>query len=139
MKLLQYLGMSFGWLILMAFWPLFVIPQIDPRCSTSTSFGFLPAAMVVPFLTLLLYAVSVAAHAGFAFRQQRCAARESGEVPLFGLDAAFFIPFSFLSLMGLMSVTYWNTSSHCFLMTFAVALPWIVTPAINTRLLAWTS
>jgi hypothetical protein len=139
MKLLQYLAMSFGWLISMAIWPLLVIPQIDPRCSTSTSFGFLPATMVVPFLTLLLYAASVAVHAVYAFRQQRFKARERGKVPLFGLDAAFFIPFSLLSLMALMSITNWNSSSHCFFMALAIALPWIATPVVNTRLLARAS
>src|SRR5688572_4579329 len=108
--LLKYLGTSFGWLLLMALWPLLIVPQTEPRCHTSTSFGFLPAAIVVPFLTLLLYPVSVAVHAVFAFRKRRFAEA----VPLFGRDAAFFIPFTVLSVLGLMSVTNWATSVHCF-------------------------
>jgi hypothetical protein len=134
--LLLYLGTSFGWLILMTVWVLLIVPYIDPRCYTSASFGFLPVAIVVPFLMLPLYVVSVAVHAVFAFYKKRFDAREAEGVPLFGLDAVFFVPFTVLSLIAFMPATHWDKSLHCFLMTCAIVLPWILTPLINTRLLA---
>lgn len=135
--LLRYLGMSVGWLVLMVGWALLVAPHTNPRCYTSASFGFLPAAIVVPFLMLPLYVVSVAVHAVVAFCKQRFEARARDGVSLFGLDAAFFIPFALVSLIALISATHWDRSLHCFLMTFAVALPWTITPVVNARLLAW--
>jgi len=137
--LLQYLATSTGWLILMAFWPLLAGPHADPRCQTSASFGFLPAAMVVPFLILLLYAISVALHAVFAFRRSRLAARPRVGVALFGLDAGFFVPFAAVSLIAYLPAMHWDSSVHCFFWTLAIALPWIITPVVNARLLAWTA
>ena len=135
--LVQYLGMSLGWLIFMIFWALVIGPYTDPRCYTSASFGFLPAAMVVPFLILPLYVVSVGVHAVFAFYKKRFDARERNGVPLFGLDAVFFIPFAVLSLIAFAPATHWDKSLHCFFMTCAIVLPWIITPGVNVWLLGW--
>ncbi len=135
--LLQYFVTSLGWLILMTCWVLLIAPYADPQCYTSASFGFLPVAMVVPFLVLPLYAISVAAHAAFAFYQRRFDAREQNGVPLFGFDALFFIPFSVVSLIAFAPATHWDKSLHCFFMTCAITLPWIITPIVNGRLLAW--
>jgi hypothetical protein len=137
--LLRYLGMSFGWLIFMTFWVLVIGPYTDPRCNTSASFGFLPMAMVVPFLMLPLYALSVAVHAVFAIYKRRFDARVRDGVPLFGLDAVFFIPFTLVSLIAFSPATHWDKSLHCFFLTCAIVLPWITTPVVNTRLLAWNN
>ena len=96
-------------------------------------------AMVVPFLMLSLYALSVAAHAVFAFYKRRFDARVRNGVPLFGLDAAFFIPFTAVSLIAFSPATHWDKSFHCFFLTCAIVLPWIITPVVNARLLAWNN
>ena len=137
--LLRYLGMSFGWLVFMTVWALVVGPHTDPRCATSASFGFLPMAMVVPFLMLPLYVLSVAVHAVFAFHARRFDARAREGVPLFGRDAVFFVPFTVISLLAFSPATHWDKSLHCFLLTCAIVLPWIATPVTNARLLAWNS
>jgi hypothetical protein len=137
--LLRYLGMSFGWLIFMTFWILIIGPYTDPRCNTSASFGFLPMAMVVPFLVLPLYALSVAVHTVFAFYRRRFDATVRDSVPLFGLDALFFIPFTVGSLIAFSPATHWDKSLHCFVLTCAIVLPWITTPVVNARLLAWNN
>jgi hypothetical protein len=130
--------MSFAWLIMMALWALIIGPFTPPRCETSASFGFLPAAMVVPFLMLPLYAVSVVCHAVLAFRRTRRELRERAGVPLFGLDAAFFVPFVILSLIAF-SPTMHLSALHCLVMAVVVALPWIITPIVNARILGWVS
>ena len=134
--LLQYVGMSFGWLIFMTFWVLVIGPYTDPRCNTSASFGFLPMAMVVPFLMLPLYALSVAVHAVFAFHKRRFDARARNGLLLFGLDAVFFIPFTAVSLIAFSPATHWDKSLYCFFLTCAIVLPWIITPVVNAQLLA---
>ena len=104
--LLRYLGASFAWLVVMTAWVLVIVPYVDPLCYTSASFGFLPAAIVVPFLMLPLYLASVAIHAVFAFYQKRFDARQAEGVPLFGLDALFFVPFTVMSLIAFMPATH---------------------------------
>jgi hypothetical protein len=121
----------------MTLWVLVIVPYVNPLCYTSASFGFLPVAIVLPFLMLPLYLASVAVHAVFAFYKKRFDAREADGVPLFGLDALFFVPFTAVSLIAFMPATHWDKSVHCFLMTCAIVLPWILTPVVNTRLLAW--
>jgi len=135
--LLRYFGTSFVWLVLMTMWVLLTVPYLEPRCDTSASFGFLPAAMVVPFLMLPLYVITVALHAVFAFSTKRFDTRGADGVPLFGVDVLFFIPFTAVSLIAFMPATHWDKSLHCFLMTCAIVLPWLVTPLVNTRILAW--
>lgn len=94
---------------------------------------------MIPFLVLLLYVVTVAVHAMFAFHNRCFEARQRDGVPLFGVDAAFFVPFAAVSFLTLASAMHWDRSLYCSLMTFAVALPWIITPVIHARLLAWKS
>ena len=134
--LLLYVATSFGWLILMTTWVLLIVPYVDPHCYPA-SFGYLRPAIVVHFLMLPLYAVSVAVHSVFAFSKKRFDAREAEGVPLLGLDAVFFVPFTVLSLIEFMPAAHWDKSLHCFLMACAIVLPWILTPVVNTRLLAW--
>lgn len=121
----------------MTLWVLVIVPYLDPGCYTSASFGFLPVAIVIPFLLLPLYVLSAAVHAVFAFHKKRFNAREADGVPLFGLDAVFFVPFTVVSLIAFMPATHWDKSLHCFLMTCAFVFPWLVTPLVNTRILAW--
>jgi hypothetical protein len=136
--LMRYLAASFGWLILMVLWALFIGPLTDPRCYTSASFGFLPAAILVPFLMLPLYAISVGGHAVFAFRRARLITRAATGVLLFGLDALFFVPFVLLSLATFLSAIHWN-DLDCLLTALIFALPWVITPLVNPRLLANTT
>ncbi len=133
--LLRYLGLSFAWLVAMVAWPLVTGPHTDPHCYTSASFGFLPAAMVVPFLVLPLYAFSAVAHAAFAFSGRRFEAGALGRPASFTIGALFFIPFTGLATIMLASGFHWDRTPHCFFAVFTLALPWIVTPLVNAWLL----
>jgi hypothetical protein len=138
-SLLGYLGMSAGWLVAMAVWPLIVGPSTDPHCLTSASFGFLPAIMVIPFLILPLYLLSVAVHAVFAFRTARFAFVQRHGVALLGADALFFVPAVMIALLAYSSALRWSEAWHCSLAMFVLVLPWLIAPVANGRFLSWSA
>lgn len=92
--------------------------------------------MVVPFVALILFVISVIIHTPFAFRRRRFNDAQ-GSVSR-ALDAAFFVPFAAFSTVLLAKAMRWDSSLHCFAVTAVLALPWLVTPWLATRLLAWS-
>ncbi|MBI4274407.1 MAG: hypothetical protein HY659_06885 [Rhizobiales bacterium] len=129
----SYLGKSFVWLIALAAWPLFVGPQAGPQCTSTASFGFLPAVMVAPFLLLIVYVLSVLVHVVFLFWFWPRAA--AGGKKAYLTNAVFFSPVAALSVMVMTWALRWNASVYCSVITVVLVLPALITPLVNAVLL----